>query len=92
MTKKKVVTYIFFLLLFFFQSCARSPESDFKVFRLIDQKQNRTYAEAVRLMARVKRLANITGTPDRFARLLDRVRTEHKAKRNLMEELGRRRW
>ncbi len=36
MTDKKVVTFITFFLFLLFTSCGKSPERDFKVFRLID--------------------------------------------------------
>jgi len=36
MTEKKVVTFIFIVLFFLFSSCVKSPEADFKVYRLID--------------------------------------------------------
>jgi len=48
---------------------------------IIDRKKADQYQSAVDLMARVSSLADSAGEPDRFASLLARVRTEHKAKR-----------
>jgi hypothetical protein len=46
----------------------------------------------VDLMARVRRLAVAAGRPEVFDDLLERVRTEHRAKRNLRALLDQRGW
>jgi uncharacterized Zn finger protein len=58
----------------------------------IDRKRNDAYRTAVELMARIQRLADSAGRPERFAALLTRVRTEHKAKRNLKALLDQKSW
>jgi uncharacterized Zn finger protein len=63
-----------------------------EVFVQIDRKRNDAYRSAVELMARIERLANTAGEPERFHTLLTRVRTEHKAKRNLKTLLDAKRW
>lgn len=65
-----------------------SPE----VFARIDQKKTPAYRAAVDLMDRIRRLAETAGEPDQFATLLERVRTEHRAKRNLKKLLDERGW
>lgn len=63
-----------------------------EVFAQIDEKKNHTYKAAVDLMARVRRLADDAGRPELFESLLDRVRAEHKAKRNLRALLDEKGW
>jgi uncharacterized Zn finger protein len=54
-----------------------------EVFAQIDRKRNDAYRSAVEQMARIRRLADTASEPERFHALLTRVRTEHKARRNL---------
>ena len=63
-----------------------------QVLALIDMKKTSYYESAVELMDRIRRLATAAGDPDRFAALLERVRTEHRAKRNLKKLLDGRGW
>ena len=63
-----------------------------QVFQQIDRKKNGGYRAAVDLMARIRRLADTAGEPVRFAAVLGRVRTEHKAKRNLKALLDAKGW
>ena len=63
-----------------------------EVLDLIDMRKTHYYESAVELMDRIRRLATAAGDPDRFAALLERVRTEHRAKRNLKKLLDRRGW
>lgn len=63
-----------------------------QVFVAIDTRKNDGYRRAVELMARIERLAPIAGEPERWERILDRVRTEHRAKRNLRKLLEQRGW
>jgi uncharacterized Zn finger protein len=63
-----------------------------EIFAQIDRKKNPAYRAAVDLLSRVRRLAQQAGRPERFDELLQRARTEHKAKRNLQALLDRRGW
>ena len=63
-----------------------------QVLALIDMKKTSYYESAVELMDRIRRLATAAGDPHRFAALLERVRTEHRAKRNLKKLLDDRGW
>ena len=63
-----------------------------QVLALIEMKKTPYYESAVDLMDRIRRLATEAGDPDRFAALLERVRTEHRAKRNLKKLLDGRGW
>jgi len=63
-----------------------------EVFAQIDRKRNDAYRSAVELMARIRRLADTASEPERFQALLSRVRTEHKAKRNLKALLDQKHW
>jgi tetratricopeptide (TPR) repeat protein len=63
-----------------------------EVFAQIDRKRNDAYRSAVELVARIRRLADTAGEPERFQTLLTRVRTEHKAKRNLKALLDQKPW
>jgi hypothetical protein len=65
---------------------------ELEVLAQIDRKRNDAYRAAVDMMARIQRLADTAGQPDRFHTLLTRVRTEHKAKRNLKALLDQKRW
>ncbi len=59
---------------------------------IISRKKPDKYKSAVDLMARVRRLADSAGEPARFVSLLERVRTEHKAKRRLKSLLDEEGW
>ena len=59
---------------------------------IIDRKDAKQYQSAVDLMVRLRRLADSAGRPDRFASLLEQVRTEHKAKRKLKGLLDAQGW
>ena len=59
---------------------------------IIDRKKADQYQSAVDLMVRVRQLADSAGKPRRFASLLERVRTEHKAKRKLKALLDAQGW
>ena len=59
---------------------------------IIDRKDAKQYQSAVDLMERVRRLADTAGEPGRFASLLERVRTEHRAKRKLKALLDAQGW
>ncbi len=59
---------------------------------LIDRKKNHFYRAAVDLLERIRVLADRAGQPERFAAFLERVRTEHRAKRNLMALLDDKAW
>jgi tetratricopeptide (TPR) repeat protein len=63
-----------------------------EVLAQVDRKRNDGYRAAVELMARIQRLADSAGRPERFQALLTRVRTEHKAKRNLKALLDQKPW
>lgn len=63
-----------------------------EVFALIDAKKNPAYRQAVDLLARIRRLAREAGEPQRFAGILERVRTEHGRKRNLMKLIDQKGW
>ena len=59
---------------------------------IIDRKKADRYQSAVDLLVRIRRLADSAGKPRRFASLLERVRTEHKAKRKLKALLDDQGW
>ena len=59
---------------------------------IIERKKANQYETAVDLLVRVRRLADSTGEPARFASLLERVRTEHKTKRKLKALLEAQGW
>ena len=63
-----------------------------RVLELINQKKTHAYRSAVDLMDRIRRLADAANEPDRFRSLLERVRTEHRAKRNLKKLLDAKGW
>lgn len=63
-----------------------------KILSLIEMKKTHLYSPAVDLMDRVRRLADAAGEPDRFTTLLEQVRTEHRAKRNLKALLDAKGW
>ncbi len=63
-----------------------------RVLELINQKKTHAYQPAVDLMDRIRRLADAANEPDRFRSLLERVRTEHRAKRNLKKLLDAKGW
>ncbi len=62
------------------------------VAALIDQKKRRSYESAVRLLARIEKLAEGAGEPGAFRELVQRMRTEHKPKWSFMEMLDREGW
>ena len=68
------------------------PVYEREVFVLIDKKKNRPYADAVALLDRIRNLADGAGQPELFTTILERVRTEHKAKRNLKKLLDAKGW
>ena len=59
---------------------------------IIDRKKANQYQSAVDLLVRIRDLADSAGKPRRFASLLERVRTEHKAKRKLKALLDAQGW
>ena len=59
---------------------------------IINRKKPKQYKAAAELMDRIRRLATEAGEPQRFDALLERVRTEHKAKRRLKAELDKMGW
>ena len=59
---------------------------------IIDRKKADQYQSAVDLMVQVRRLADSAAKPGRFMSLLERVRTEHKAKRKLKALLDAQGW
>jgi len=63
-----------------------------EVLALVDRKKNRAYRAAVDLLGRIRVLADRAGQPERFTVLLERVRTEHRAKRNLKALLDDKGW
>jgi len=63
-----------------------------EVFALIDLKKNQAYRQAVDLLARIQRLARDADEPQRFARLLERVRADHGRKRNLTKLIDQKGW
>ena len=63
-----------------------------EVLALIDRKKNHTYRAAVDLLERIRVLADRAGHPERFTVLLERIRTEHRAKRNLKALLDDKAW
>ena len=63
-----------------------------RVLELINQKKTHAYRSAVDLMDRIRHLADAANEPDRFRSLLERVRTEHRAKRNLKKLLDAKGW
>lgn len=63
-----------------------------EALRRIGLMKNHNYRFAVNLMSRIRDLADAAEAPDRFTELLGRVRTEHKAKRNLKKLLDDRGW
>ncbi len=63
-----------------------------QVLAIINRKKPDQYKVAVKLMDRIRRLATEAGEPQRFDALLERVRTEHKAKRRLKAELDKMDW
>jgi uncharacterized Zn finger protein len=58
----------------------------------IDQKKNHAYKVAVDLLDRIRILADRAGQPELFTTILERVRTEHRAKRNLKKLLDGKGW
>lgn len=81
---------------------ARAREEDYsldairvyepEVFAQIQAKNNRAYRQAVDLLARIRRLARRADQPQRFTGILERIRSEHGRKRNLMALIDRKGW
>lgn len=63
-----------------------------EIERQIKAKTNQSYRTAVDLLARVERLNERAGRPERFAALISKVRSEHGRKRNLMALFDARGW
>ncbi len=63
-----------------------------EAFTLIEAKKNATYRQAVDLLSRIRRLARQADQPQRFEDVLQRVRTEHGRKRNLMKLIDEKGW
>jgi uncharacterized Zn finger protein len=63
-----------------------------ETFDQIDTKKNAGYRTAVDHLARIRKLAEAAGRPERFDELLTEVRARHKPKRNLMALLDERGW
>lgn len=63
-----------------------------EVEQLIDNKNNRGYADAVSLMDHVRSLLANAGRPEDFGSYAAAVRTAHKPKRNLTKLLDQRGW
>ena len=59
---------------------------------IIERKDERQYQSAVDLMVRIRLLSDAAGEPGRFASLLERVRTEHRAKSKLRALLDAQGW
>jgi uncharacterized Zn finger protein len=68
------------------------PVYERTVFDEIDRKKNQAYKAAVALLDRIRMLADRAGRPELFATILERVRTQHKAKRNLKKLLDAEGW
>lgn len=62
------------------------------VERVIGQKNNQAYAEAVGLLRKVQELMDRLGRGEEFAAYIASVRAAHKPKRNLMKLLGEAGW
>jgi uncharacterized Zn finger protein len=58
----------------------------------LQQKNKEAYREAIGLLKKVERLMERLGRKAEFARYLESVRAEHKAKRNFVKMLERGRW
>lgn len=63
-----------------------------EIFAQISRTKTSAYRSAVALMERVRQLTGTAGEPERFQRLLERVRTEHPRKRSLHKLLNDRQW
>ena len=63
-----------------------------EVLSLIDRTKTVAYKSAVELMDRIRRLADAANEPDRFTDLLERIRVEHRFKRNLKALLDDKGW
>ena len=68
------------------------PIYESEVLAIINRKKPNQYRIAADLMDRIRRLAAKTGRPQRFHKLHEQVRADHKAKRRLMAELDRMDW
>jgi len=62
------------------------------VFTEIGKKKRKAYLAAIDLLARIRRLADTAGQPQRFDEVIARVRTEHRPKRSLMGMLDDEGW
>ena len=63
-----------------------------EVLSLIDRTKTVAYKSAVELMDRIRCLADAANEPDRFTDLLERIRVEHRLKRNLKALLDDKGW
>jgi uncharacterized Zn finger protein len=63
-----------------------------EIERVIDAKNNQSYAEAVDLIVHVRRLLIAAGREADFASYVAKLRTTHKPKRNLMKLFDKRQW
>lgn len=63
-----------------------------EVISQIERVKTSAYRTAVKLMERIRRLADTAGEPHLFTDLLDQIRTEHWRKRNLKKLLDDRGW
>ncbi len=68
------------------------PVYEREVFAHIEQKKRRAYRAAVDLLAHIQHLADRGGDRGVFEVIVERVRTEHRAKWSLMEMLDRKKW
>ena len=63
-----------------------------EIFEQINRTKTSAYRSAVKLMDRVRQLADTVGKPELFQLLLKRVRTEHPRKRSLHKLLNDKQW
>ncbi len=68
------------------------PVYQAEIERVIDQRNNRAYEEAVELMKRVRKAMRRAGLRDEFLAYAASVRAAHKPKRNLMKLLDQEGW
>lgn len=76
---------------------AEHPKDALRVYQeqiepILDQKNNGAYEEAVKLLKKIKELMARTGKGEAFTGYLQRIRAEHKPKRNFMKLLDAARW
>ncbi|MGH9167984.1 MAG: hypothetical protein ACRD02_09185 [Acidimicrobiia bacterium] len=68
------------------------PVYQTQVERTVHQKNNRAYAEAVRLLERIEGLMSRLGRDEEFGEYVAGVRAAHKPKRNFMKLLDQTGW